>query len=139
MGKQKIRITSTRYAEDDKETEIVDTDAVITGSSDDYTIAYIEAIGDAAGGETIVRVKGNRRITVSRRNAVVSSFIIIEKGIRHVTHYTNSGLSFNMGISCSELDSDFEGGRLHFRYETDYELKPFGEIEFEFIFRKTED
>ncbi|MGN1118008.1 MAG: DUF1934 domain-containing protein [Acutalibacteraceae bacterium] len=137
--KQKIKIISSQYAEDDKETIIAHTEAVVSGESDDYTITYIETQGDLVGEKTSLRVRNGRKVSISRKSPAFSSLIIIERGIRHITHYSNSGLSFNMGISCSELVSDFEGGRLYFRYETDMDLVPIGEIEFEFIFRKTED
>lgn len=136
--KQKIKIISSQYAEDDKETIIVDTDAVISGTKDDYRITYIETQGDTAGDETVVHVRENKKISIKRKSSQFNSLIIIEKGIRHITHYTTSGLSFNLGMSCSELSSDFEKGRLHFRYATDMELVPMGEIEFEFLFGKTE-
>lgn len=137
--KQKIKIISSQYAEDDKETIIAHTEAVVSGESDDYKITYIETQGDSVGEETSIHVRNGRKVSISRNASSLASLIIIEKGIRHITHYSNSGLSFNMGISCSELISDFENGRLYFRYETDMELVPIGEIEFEFIFRKTED
>lgn len=137
-NKEKIKIITTQYSEDDKETIIVDTEAEITGTENNYTITYLETQGDMAGEKTTVRVRDGKKITISRRNAILSSLIIIEKDIRHITHYSNSGVSFNMGMSCSELESDFSGGRLYFRYETDMDLVPMGEIEFEFIFRKTE-
>lgn len=136
--KQKIKITSSQYVEGEKETIIVDTDAVIIGSENDYTISYIETQGDTAGQETVLHIRDGKKISIRRSGSQFNSLIIIEKGIRHITHYTTSGFSFNMGMSCSELFSDFGGGRLYFRYETDMELVPMGEIEFEFIFRKTE-
>ena len=136
--RQKIKIVTTQYSDDDKETIIVNTDAAISGNKDDYTIAYTETQGDTAGEETVIRVRNSKKLSISRKNALVSSLIILEKNVRHVTHYSNSGLNFNMGMSCSEMISDFEGGRLYFRYETDMDMVSIGEIEFEFNFRKTE-
>lgn len=138
MKKEKIRIITIQHVEDEEEKILVDTEAEITGDENDYTIAYLETQGDMEGEITTVRVRDGHKITISRKNAVVSSLIILEKNLRHITHYSNSGVSFNMGMSCSELESDFTGGRLYFRYETDMDLVPMGEIEFEFIFRKTE-
>lgn len=137
-NKQKIKITSSQCVEGEKETIIVDTDALISGDENNYTISYIETQGDTAGQETILNIRDGKKISIRRKGSQFNSLIIIEKGIRHITHYTNSELSFNMGMSCSELSSDFSGGRLYFKYETDMELVPIGEIEFEFIFRKTE-
>lgn len=134
---RKIKIITSQYTENDKETVIVDTGAEITGDKAKYTIAYTETQGDSAGEETVICVTGGKRISIKREKGAFASLIIIEKGIRHVSHYTASGVSFNMGMSCSELNSDFENGRLYFRYETDIELVPIGEIEFEFIFGKT--
>ena len=136
---RKIRIISSQLAGEDKETVIVDTDAEISGNAGDYTISYIESQGDCAGEETCLHVRDARKITIRRRNNNAAPFIILEKGIRHITHYSVSSCSsFNMGMSCSVIESDFEGVRLFFRYETDVELVPIGEIEFEILFGKTE-
>ncbi len=86
----------------------------------------------------MIHVTDGKKLTIRRDKGALASLIIIEKGIRHISRYSVSGTSFSMGMSCSELVSDFEGGRLYFRYESDVELVPIGEIEFEFIFGKTE-
>lgn len=133
----KIKIITTQYAEGDKETIIVETTADISGNESDYTISYIETQGDSAGEKTLIRVTDKKRVEIKREKGALASLIILETGIRHISNYSVSGVSFNMGMSCSEISSDFENGRLFFRYETDVELVPIGEIEFEFIFRKT--
>ena len=133
----KIKIITTQYAEGDKETIIVETTADISGNESDYTISYIETQGDSAGEKTLIRVTDKKRVEIKREKGALASLIILENGIRHISNYSVSGVSFNMGMSCSEISSDFESGRLFFRYETDVELVPIGEIEFEFIFRKT--
>lgn len=137
--KQKIRIVSTQYAEGDKNSVIVDTEALVKGVADDYTVSYTETQGDTAGEETLLHITNKRRVSIRRKSSAFNSLIIIEKGIRHITHYRTAEISFNMGMSCSEFVSDFENGRLYFRYETDMDLVPIGEIEFEYIFRKTEE
>lgn len=133
----KIKIITTQYAEGDKETIIVETTADISGNESDYTISYIETQGDSAGEKTLIRVTDKKRVEIKREKGALASLIILETGIRHISNYSVSGVSFNMGMSCSEISSDFENGRLFFRYETDVELVPIGEIEFEFIFRRT--
>lgn len=134
---QKIKIITTQYAEGDKETVIVETFADISGNTDDYTLSYIETQGDSAGEMTFIHVTNKSRVEIKREKGALASLIILENGIRHISNYSVSGVSFNMGMSCSEISSDFENGRLFFRYETDVELVPIGEIEFEFIFGKT--
>lgn len=130
-------MTSSQLIEGEKETIIVDTEAEITGNADNYKIAYIETQGDTAGEETVIHVTGGKRLTISRKSSkAMSSLIILERGVRHITRYSSSGMSFNLGMSCSEMTSDFEGGKLYFRYESDMELVPIGEIEFEFLFQK---
>lgn len=134
---QKIKIITTQYAEGENETIIVETCADISGNENDYVIEYIETQGDSAGEKTVIHVRDGKRVEIKREKGVLASLIILENGIRHISHYSVSGASFNMGMSCSEISSDFENGRLYFRYETDVELVPIGEIEFEFIFGKT--
>lgn len=132
-----LKIVTTQYAEGDTEQIFMNTVAQIKGEKDNYYITYKDNDGDLAGCETTLHIVGESKISINRRG-IHNSHIIIEKNIRHLSHHITPEMSFTMGVSCVEMKSDFDNGKLHFKYATDIEMVPVGEIEFDFDFRKTE-
>lgn len=132
-----LKIVTTQYIEGDTEQIFMDTVAQVEGDKDDYCIIYKDNDGDLAGCETRLHIVRGNKISINRRG-IHNSHIIIEKNIRHLSHHSTPEMSFTMGVSCVEMKSDFDNGKLHFRYATDIEMVPVGEIEFDFEFRKAE-
>ena len=132
-----LKIVTTQYTEGETEQIFMDTLAVVTGNKDSYYITYRDNDGDLAGCETRLHISGGSKVSINRRG-IHNSHIIIEKSIRHLSHHITPQMSFTMGVSCVEMESDFDKGKLHFRYATDIEMVPVGEIEFDFEFRKAE-
>ena len=128
-----IKIVTRQHTDGETEEIIMHTAAKISGTGEDYSITYRDDGGELEGCETTLRVSRGRRISINRRGPY-SSHIIIEKNVRHLSHHDTPAGSFIMGMSCNEISSDFESGRLSFSYATDIEMVPIGEIEFEFEF-----
>lgn len=128
-----IKIVTKQRTDGETEKIVMHTAAKISGTGDEYSITYRDDDGDLEGCETTLRISRGRRISISRRGPY-SSHIIIEKNVRHLSHHETPVCSFIMGMSCNEINSDFESGRLSFSYATDIEMVPIGEIEFDFEF-----
>lgn len=132
-----LKIVTTQYTEGETEEILMDTMALVEGNADDYFITYKDEDGDLEGCETRLHVSRGNKISINRRG-VHNSHIIIERNVRHLSHHHTPQFSFIMGVSCVDIKSDFDNGKLYFKYATDIEMVPVGEIEFEFNFRKAE-
>lgn len=128
-----LEIVTDQFTDGEREQITMNTTANITGTADDYSITYTDNDGDLKGCVTTLHVLNSRKISITRRGEY-NSHIIIEKNVRHLSHHITPYMSFTMGISCLSVDSDFENGTLSFRYATDIEMVPAGEIEFSFKF-----
>ena len=128
-----IKIVTKQCTEGETEKTVMHTAAKITGTGDDYSITYFDEDGDLEGCETTLHISRGRRISINRRGPF-SSHMVIEKSVRHLSHHETPAGSFIMGMSCKEIDSDFDNGRLHFSYATDVEMVPISDIEFDFEF-----
>ena len=64
--------------------------------------------------------------------------MIVEKNVRHISHHTTPYGSFSLGVSALAIDSKMKknGGTLNFRYCTDIDMHPLGEIEFDITLEK---
>ncbi len=130
-----IKIVTRQYTDGETEEIVMKTTAVIKGNSDDYSITYQDDDGDLVGCETTLRVSRGRRISIIRKGPY-TSHIIIEKNVRHLSHHNTPAGQFMMGMSCNDIKSDFDNGKLKFSYSTDIEMVPIGDIEFDIEFKK---
>lgn len=107
------------------------------GSEDDYFISYTDEEGDLAGCVTTLHVENGNRITMTRQGDY-SSHMIIEKNIRHVSQNVTPYGMLAFGISALEVDSRVKDGNgtLKFKYTTDVDMHPLGEIEFNITLRQ---
>lgn len=102
------------------------------GSEDDYRIRYTDEDGDLKGCVTTLHVENGRCITMSR-DGDYGSHMMIEKGVRHVSQNGTPYGTFSLGVHATEMVSAVKdgSGTLHFRYLTDLDLCPLGDVEFD--------
>lgn len=107
------------------------------GDEDDYYISYTDEQGDLAGCVTTLHVENGNRITMTREGDY-RSHMIIEKNIRHVSQNVTPYGMLAFGISALEVDSKMKDGNgtLKFKYTTDVDMHPLGEIEFTITLRQ---
>lgn len=127
-----ISVLTRQEIEGEKEELEIMTKAFLEGEKDDYTISYTEEEEDGSKSETTLHVEKGKCITVSREGTI-STHLVIEDGVRHISHHVTPYGAFSMGISSMGIESDIteEGGILRFRYMTDLEMSPLGKIEFD--------
>lgn len=106
--------------------------ASFEGNADDYSITYCDEDGDLKGCKTTLHVEKGSMVTI-RREGDYSSHIIVEKNARHISHHVTPYGTFAMGVSALDVDSKMteKGGKLSFRYSTDMDMRPIGEIQFD--------
>lgn len=123
---------TNQFIEGEKEVIEMTSLADFSGNADDYYISYCDDDGELKGCRTTLHVEHGSLITIQREGAY-DSYMIIEKNSRHISHHTTPYGSFAMGISALEIDSkmDENGGKLSFKYSTDMDMRPVGEIEFD--------
>ena len=123
----------------DGEKEVIEMTSLadFEGDADDYSITYCDEDGDLKGCKTTLHVEKGSIVTI-RREGDYNSHIIVEKNSRHVSHHATPYGTFTMGVSALDVDSKMtkEGGRLSFRYSTDMDMRPVGEIQFDNTIRE---
>lgn len=132
-----ITVVTVQELEGEKDTLEMTTHASFEGSSDDYTITYKEDDSEEGESTTVLHVEKGSLISVSREGAI-NSHMTIERGMRHLSHHVTPYGAFSLGISTKKVQSDMNenGGTLIFRYATDQEMNPIGEIEFNITLKK---
>lgn len=137
-----VTIDTKQKIDGDEENLRVITHACLEGDRDDYILIYTEQSRENGESKTEIRCEKGERISVVRFGEGMTTNIILEKGIRHISCHTTPYGAFSMGITAIEIHSDMEekGGTLHFKYATDIENNPLGEIIFDFAVtpKKTE-
>lgn len=126
-----ISVLTKQVIEGEKEELEIMTKAFLDFNGDSYVINYTEEEEDGSKSETTLQVEKDK-ITVSREGAI-STHMVIQKGVRTLSHHVTPYGAFSMGVAAVEIDSDIKenGGVLRFRYMTDLENAPLGEIEFD--------
>ncbi|MEE1321577.1 MAG: DUF1934 domain-containing protein [Acutalibacteraceae bacterium] len=126
-----ITVVTVQEIEGEKEVLELTTHADFSGNSDDYTITYREHDSEEGESKTVLRVENSEKVSVSREGAI-NSYMTIETGVRHLSHHVTPYGAFSLGITAKKVNSDMDenGGSLIFRYTTDQEMQPIGEIEF---------
>lgn len=132
-------ITVVTVQETDGEKEILEmtTHANLEMENGDYIITYTEDDSEEGESRTVLRVENESRISVSREGGI-NSYMTIEMGIRHLSHHVTPYGAFSLGITAKKVESEMtaDGGTLVFRYATDQEMQPIGEIEFNITLKK---
>lgn len=129
-----VTIDTKQKIDGDEENLRVITHASLEGDRNDYSLVYTEQSRENGESKTEIRCEKGERITVIRFGEGMTTNIVLEKGIRHISCHTTPYGAFSMGITAVEISSDMEsnGGTLHFKYATDIENNPLGEITFDF-------
>ena len=127
-----MTMVTHQLVEGEKEVIEMTTVADFKGTENDYYITYSDDDGELKGCTTTLHVEDGRLITI-RREGGYDSHIIVEKNSRHVSHHQTPNGSFAMGVSALDIESNMteNGGSLNFKYCTDMDLHPMGEIEFD--------
>ncbi len=132
-------ITVVTVQETDGEKEILEmtTHANLEMENGDYIITYTEDDSEEGESRTVLKVENESRISVSREGGI-NSYMTIEMGIRHLSHHVTPYGAFSLGITAKKVESEMtaDGGTLVFRYATDQEMQPIGEIEFNITLKK---
>lgn len=129
-----ISIDTKQKIDGEEEKLQVITHASFSGTGEDYTIVYTEHSPENGESKTELHYDTEGKITVIRFGDGMTTNIILEKGMRHASCHATPFGTFSMGIIALEIESDMDenGGTLHFRYATDIENTPLGEITFDF-------
>ena len=132
-----IKVVTVQVVEGEKDEMEITTTASLEGTADDYTIKYKEVDSEDNESVTTLRVEGGRCINVSR-NGEISTHMIIETGVRNISHHITPYGTFSLGINAVAIDSkiDENGGTLYFRYTTDLEMSIMSDIEFRITLTK---
>lgn len=111
--------------------------ASFCGTDSDYCISYSDGSGDTAGCVVNLHVEGGRKIIMCREGGYKTR-MTIEKDVRHISQNVTPYGSFFIGIQAKEIDSRIKDGEgtLHFKYLTDVECNPAGEIDFDITLKK---
>lgn len=137
--KENFLITLHTVQETDGDKDVLDMTAraSLKGEENDYYITYTDADGDFEGSQTTLHVENGSCITISR-NGECNSHMIVEKDVRHISHHITPYGTFSLGVSALAIDSKMKknGGTLNFRYCTDIDMHPLGEIEFDITLEK---
>ena len=126
-----ITIETKQHLDGGEEFLDMTTGASLEGTEEDYTIVYTDASGDLAGTVIRLHVEKGEKITIIREGDYHTN-LVLEPGVRHQTLYQTPFGSFMVGVSALEVDSTItqSGGKLRFRYCTDADLVPIGEVTF---------
>lgn len=127
-----ISVLTKQLIEGEQEELEIMTKAFLELKQDGYLIKYTEEEEDGSKSETTLQLENKKRITVSREGTI-STHMIIEEGVRNLSHHVTPYGAFSMGVVADKIESDVseKGGILRFRYMTDLENAPLGEIEFD--------
>lgn len=132
-----IKIDTTQKIDGDEDRLQVITHASFSGDRDDYTLVYTEQNAENGESKTELRCEKSEKITVVRFGDGMTTNLVLEKGRRHISCHSTPYGTFSMGITALDIESDLDekGGTLHFRYATDIENNPLGEIAFDFTLK----
>ena len=113
------------------------TTGTLTGTPQDYEIRYREEDDALHRTESVLHVERGACVTV-QRTGDLSSHIVIERNVRHVSQYVTPYGTFMLGVCGLQVSSDVDenGGTLAFQYCTDIDLVPLGEIELQIVLKK---
>lgn len=126
-----------QFIEGEKEVIEMTSLASFEGDANDYSITYCDEDGDLKGCKTTLHVENGSMVTI-RREGSYNSHIVVEKNSRHVSHHATPYGTFTMGVSALDINSDMteKGGKLSFKYSTDMDMRPVGEIEFDITIKE---
>lgn len=127
-----ISVLTKQEIEGEKEELEVMTKASLNMCDNGYVISYTEEEDDRSKSVTTLEVEDGNKITVNREGSI-STHMVIQKGVRTISHHVTPYGAFSMGVQATLIESEMNenGGILRFSYLTDIETKPLGEIEFD--------
>ncbi len=132
-----MKMVTHQNIEGESEVLEMTTLADFSGNADDYFISYTDEDGDLKGTTTTLHVENGSMVTILREGSY-NSHMIVERNSRHLSHHTTPYGTFTIGVCALDVNSLMtdKGGTLNFRYATDVDLKPMGEIEFDISIRE---
>ncbi|MBR5438513.1 MAG: DUF1934 domain-containing protein [Clostridia bacterium] len=132
-----VTIVTRQEVQGERDILEVTTHGHLEGSGDNYTLYYTEQEEDGTESRTKLQTEKEDRVTVNREGSI-STYMLIEKEARNLSHHVTPYGSFSMGVCGKEIVSELtpEGGRLRFSYATDVEKNPLGTIEFDITVKR---
>ena len=121
--KKEVLINLTSIQTIDKEstkTELI-TSGILEENGDEYTVQYNESEATGfEGSTTIVKVKGDKLVSIIRKGKVTSE-LTIEKGTKHHCHYGTPFGDFVVGIFAHSIINEIKDfkGQLYLKYTID--------------------
>lgn len=132
-----VTIVTRQEIEGEKDLLEVTTHGHLEGEDESYILTYTEQEENGTESTTRLQVEKEKAVTVNREGSI-STYMLIEKEVRSLSHHVTPYGSFSMGICGKEIISNMnaEGGMLRFSYATDIENKLLGVIEFDITVKK---
>lgn len=136
MSKLHLKMTVSQTLDGKTEKTQTETTAVLKGNAENFHLTYIEAL-DLGSSKTTVCVEDGVKVTIDR-SGDYGMHMIFEKGEVYASRYVTPYGELELTTFCSKLSSDFENGKLHFRYAASIGAETLGEFDFKFDFSKAE-
>ena len=132
-----VTIVTRQEIEGEKDLLEVITHGHLEGEGENYTLVYTEQEEDGTESTTKLQIEKGSLVTVNREGSI-STYMVIEKEVRNLSHHVTPYGSFSMGVCGKDVFSSMtaDGGNLRFSYATDIEAKPLGVIEFDITVKK---
>lgn len=132
-----VTIVTRQEIEGEKDLLEVTTHGHLEGEDESYILTYTEQEEDGTESTTRLQVQKDKSVTVNREGSI-STYMVIERETRSLSHHVTPYGSFSMGVCGKELESNMTavGGTLRFSYATDIENRPLGTIEFDITVKK---
>lgn len=133
-----ITIKGTRLMDGECDTVELMTSGTFSRRKGEYYISYEESEATGyEGSKTMLRVEGDRKVTMTRRGSTKSQ-LIIERDKRHLCHYDIGLGELLVGIHSQDIVSTLhdDGGELYFRYTLDINTSLASENEVSILVRE---
>ncbi len=132
----RIKVSTDNEINGEKEKSDFETLCSFKGNEYDYTLEYEEQTEDGVA-VTTLHYKKDKGLSIKRKS-VMSTFFLLQKGKRHLSHIATPYGTMDIGITCNEITSQVNDtcGTLCFSYITDIDNSPLGFMNFKIHFNK---
>lgn len=116
-----VTVKGTSDASGEPETTSLITEGTYYQQNGDYYIVYDEDPATALGaGRTVIKAEPEGVLSITRMGGGMSK-LIVERGQRHLCHYSTQAGDILLGISTKRLDMELSqcGGRVSCEYSLD--------------------
>ena len=132
MKKVLITIKGAQKLSDNKDVVELMTEGVMRKSGEDYILNYNDSqiLGENEKGRTKLTVRGTRRLTIERSDAV-KAHMVVEKGVRNSCIYGTPHGDLVLGVYGKNIESNLSdsGGQVSVTYTLDAGMRFLSENE----------